>query len=224
MPSAVAVNGHSAGKAPRRRRSLINAAVAQVQKGSLKGAISQYLTLIEQHPDDPEAHARVAQLLAKRKQYAEAQQHFHVAAALYLKQGFEERALAVYRSSVAAVTTDKESWQAIARWYRERGYQAEAVKTLLQARSHFNKRGLRPRGIELLRVAFEIEPWHFDATFQLAKALVRARVFGEARQLFEGLEARYYGPRLLRVRGAMFALAPSPRTFWRWSTSLLRRR
>jgi tetratricopeptide (TPR) repeat protein len=223
MRPAAAIRSPAAAR-PRRRRSLLDAASAALARGRVKKAIREYLQLLAQAPNDPAVHAHVAPLLAKQKQLVLARQHFEAAGQLFQEQGFVDKAIGVYRSAVTYLPRDRDFWVDIARLYRERGYKAEAVKTLLQGRKRFHRRANRQEAIHLLRMAFEIEPWHYDVTRHLARMLVKSGAHAEARGLYEGLAARVQGARLTSVRFTQFYAQPTPAAFWRWVRSIFRQR
>ncbi len=209
---------------PRRRRSLLDAASAALARGRVKKAILEYLQLLKQAPNDPAVHAHVAPLMAKKKQFVLARQHFEAAGQLYQEQGFVDKAIGVYRSAVTYLPRDRDFWVDIARLYRERGYKAEAVKTLLVARKRFRRWANRHEAIFILRLAVEIEPWHYEATRHLARMLVKTGAHDEARNLYEGLADRAQGTRLTSVRFTQFYAQPTPVTLWRWIRSIFRQR
>ena len=79
------------------------------------------------------------------------------------------------------------------------------------------KKRERPLAIQLLRTVLEIEAWHFEATFDLARLLNRDGERDEARHLYEGLAERNSGSRLRRARGALLVMSPTPAALWRWA-------
>lgn len=206
--------------APSRRQAL-DAAAKAVEKGKLKDAVAQYVAVMAREGADPTLHAKVAALHVRLRQPAQARDHFDAAATHYLRQGFEDKALAVYRSAVASLPHEVAFWEAIARHHRERRCDAEAVKTLLEARGHFTRKATRAQAIRLLQAAIAIEPWHFEATFDLAQLLGREGDVAQARELYLGVAERMHGVRLRRVRAALFRLSPSPGTAWRWLRAAL---
>lgn len=211
---------HANPRAPSRRDVLDDAGRA-LGKGQLRKALERYVGLLERDASDPGTHLKAADLYIRLKQPARAREHFAVAARIYMNQGFETKALAVYRTAVGALPEELEFWEALGTWHRDHGYPAEAIKTFLEARRHFGRRRQRLQAVRLLEAVFAIEPWHCDATMDLAALLRRTGQRARARQYYEGLAERTQGGRLRRVRGALFRMSPTPAAAWRWLRAAL---
>ncbi len=172
--------------------------------------------MLEVSPDDHIIHGKVAPLLAERKQLSEARSSFVAAGEGYLRSGFIDQAISIYRQAARYLPREIEVWETIARLQVDRERRADAVNALLEGRRYFRRRRLRLQAIRLLRQACEIEPWHFEATFDLARLLAKAGEKRQAEQLLNELAERVRGRNLRRIRGALFRISPSPAAAWRW--------
>jgi tetratricopeptide (TPR) repeat protein len=208
---------------PRYDRSrLIDAAARAVAHGRLAKAIALYRWVLALEPQNADLHLKLAPLLARAGQRYDAWLSFHAAARALVRNGQPERALAVYRQAASVLPREVHAWQSIARIQQRGGRGREAVDTLLEGSRHLRRTRLRPRAIHLLRLAREIEPWHFDSVHELARLLGRSAQRQEAGLLLRGLARRCGGERLRRIRAAEVRLSPTPASAWRWLRATVR--
>lgn len=198
------------------RFSTLTAADRAVAKGRSRRAIALYGKVLAVDPADHVTHGKVAPLLAKRRKQAEAWASFVAAGEGYLREDRFDRALSIYTQAARYLPRRLEAWEAIARLQCELGHPADGVQALLDGCRHFRGRKRRRETIRLLRRVCEIEPWHFEATFTLARLLTRTGEKAEAAQLLNSLAVRMQGWKLRRVRGTLFRVAPSAGAAWRW--------
>lgn len=198
-----------------RAETLERAAKAQ-GRGQRKKAIAEYRKVLEQEPENPAVLGKLAVLLAQTKQLEEARQRFVAAAEVYEKQAFDDKALATYLQAAGYLPRRVELWERIAKLHVKRDRGADATRALLDGSRQLRGKKARASAIRLLREAVKIEPWHFEATFELARLLVKEAGMAQARHLYEGLCKRTRNRQLRRVRGAMFRVSPTPAAAWRW--------
>jgi len=191
-------------------------------RGRRKQAIAEYRRVLEQEPGNPVILAKLAALLAETRQLAEAGEKWNAAGKGYENQGFPEKALAVYTQATTYLPRSLELWETISGLNLARSRRADALAALLEGRRHFRRRKQRPLAIRLLRGAVRIEPWHLEATLDLARLLAKSGGRAEADRLYQGLCERKRDKHLRRVRGAMFRRSPNPAALWRWLRAVLR--
>jgi tetratricopeptide (TPR) repeat protein len=204
-----------------RSRTLARAAKAEA-RGHRKKAIAEYRKVLAQEPENVGAMGKLAALLARTKQGEEALQKFAVCAEHYEKQGFDDKALAVYRQASGYLPRRVELWVQIGRLQVKRGNAADAIMALLEGRTHFRRKKLHAQAIQLLREVLKVEPWHFEATLDLARLLARCGQKREAVRLCEGLCVRKRGPQRRAALRALFWIAPSPAVAWSWLRAWLK--
>lgn len=208
---------------PRYDRSrLLEEAARAVSERRIARAIALYRWVLAIEPHNADIHLKLAPLLVRRRERFDAWQSFQRAARAFARHGQPDRALAIYRQAAAVLPREVQAWQAIARIEQRAGRGQAALETLLEGSRALRGGRLRPRAIHLLRLAREIEPWHFETVYELARLLARAGQRAEARILLRGLAPRCGGARLRRVRGAQLRLAPTPTHAWRWISAALR--
>lgn len=208
---------------PRYDRSrLLEEAARAVAGKRISRAIALYRWVLAVEPQNAEIHLKLAPLLARRRQRFDAWQSFQCAARAFLRNGQPDRALAIYRQAAAVLPREVQAWQAIARIQHRAGQTRAALDTLLAGSRGLRRGRLRPRAIYLLRLARELETWHFESVHELARLLARSRQREEARVLLSGLSRRCGGARLRRVRAEQLRLSPTPAHAWRWLAATLR--
>lgn len=198
------------------RFAILAAAENARARGRNRKAISEYRKILEIDPNDYEIHAKIAPLLAEKRQLRDAWSSFTAAGEGYLRDGYTDKALAVYTQAARCMPRQVEAWEAVAKLQVERERPPDAIKALLEGSRHFRGRKLRIQGLRLLRRACEIEPGHFEASFQMGKRLAKAGEKQEARWLLEGVANWARGRNLRRVRTRLFWMSPTPGAAWRW--------
>ena len=103
-------------------------------RGNVRKAIRGYTTILQHEPGDHQVHARVAPLFAKTRRWQEARKSFDAAGEGYLKQGFADKAIAVWTTAAQHLPEDVEYWERIANEQLRRGRRADAVNAHLHDR------------------------------------------------------------------------------------------
>lgn len=204
-----------------RRRVLEEASQARARNKRRK-AIALYRWVLVVEPNNPELHAKLGPLLAETGQRFDAWRSYQSTARAALREGRGDKALAAYRDAMRRLPREMQAWQSAAHLLAKQGETAEAINTLIEGSRQFRSQFLRPEAVHLLRRARTLEPWHFDAVFELARHLARLDQIEEARILLEGLAHRAGGVALRRVRGAQFWIERSLVSAWHWLISALR--
>jgi tetratricopeptide (TPR) repeat protein len=184
--------------------------------GRVRKAVAGYSKILKNDPDDFQVHARIAPLLVKRKRWDEARKSFSAAAEGFLKQGFTDKAIAVWTLAAQSFPEDIDYRERIANEQLRRGRKADAVASLLEGRRLLRARRQRPLAILLLRQVLMLHPVHFEATLDLAKLLVKGNEKKEGLKLLRDLRVHVTGRNVRRLRAAQFWAAPSARSALDW--------
>jgi tetratricopeptide (TPR) repeat protein len=203
-------------KEPFDRSALLEAADKARGRGRVRKAITLYRRLIAGDPGDYQVHARIAPLLARRREWADARKSFDLAGAGFLNAGFSDKAIALWTTAAQYFPEDVEYWEHIANEQVRRGRKADAVNVLLGGRARLQSRRQRPTAILLLRQVLALSPIHFEATIDLAQLLKREGQKGEALKLLRDLRLYARGRNVRRLRAAQFWIAPSSRVALDW--------
>jgi tetratricopeptide (TPR) repeat protein len=199
---------------PYDREQLLEAAARARARNRRSKAIALYRHVLAVERGNTDLHAKLAPLLAETGQPFDAWQSFRNTAQAALREGRDDKALAIYREASQHLPREIQVWQALARQLSKTGDDAEAIEALLEGSRQFRTPYLRPQAIHLLRRARTIDPWHFETVIELAGLLRRCDQREEARMLLDGLAGRAAGRRLVQVRRAQLWLDPGLRTAW----------
>ena len=194
---------------PYHRGTMLESANKARGSGRIRKAISGYAEILEHDPEDWPVHARIAPLLAHRGRWKEARGSFTAAADGYMKQGFSDKAIAVWTVAAQSFPEEVEYPERIANELVRRGRKADAVKSLLDCRSRLRARRQRPIAVLLLRQVLLLQPLHFEATLDLARLLIKEDGRKEALKLLRDLRFHVSGRHVRRLRAAQFWIAPS---------------
>lgn len=203
------------------RSRLIEAISAAEAKGKFKRALALYQKILEVEPKNPDLHRRVAPLLARAKRPAEAWSSFRLAADALAGEGRLEKALGLYREAAHYLPREVDVWLAIADLHVERERPAEAVKALLEGRSHFRARRWRPQAVRLLSRLRGIEPGRVDVGLDLARLLRKTGNRIGAKRILRELPRYCHRGQLRAVRAAELRLSPTPAALGRWMKAAL---
>jgi tetratricopeptide (TPR) repeat protein len=198
------------------RTELLAQADKSRARGSRRRAITLYLTLLQQDPNDLTVHGKVAPLLAAEGKRDAAMASFRAAATGHAAAGFVDRGIAVLRQAAEQFPEDESLWTEVADLHVMRGRRGDAVAAFIVGGERLMNGRFRPIGAKLLRRALELEPWNVQATILLARTLKRERRRQEAVALLEGLARRTGGKARGRARRLAFWYSPTPRRLWRW--------
>jgi tetratricopeptide (TPR) repeat protein len=201
---------------PYDREHLLETAARARARNRRRKAIALYRHVLAVERGNTDLHAKLAPLLAETGQHFDAWNSFRNTAQAALRDGRDDKALAIYREASQHLPREIQVWQALARQLSKGGDDAEAIETLIEGSRHFRTPYLRPQAIHLLRRARAIDPWHFECVLELAGLLGRSDQREEARMLLDGLAERAGGRRLDRVRRAQLRLDPGLRTAWQF--------
>jgi len=201
------------------REVILEQAARARSRRQWRRAIALYRQVLCAEPNNVEIHERLAPLLAATRQDFDAWNSYRAIAHAALREGREDRGVAVFREATRALPQEIQAWQGLARLLVRQADLDGAVEVLLEGSRQFRSQFHRPHAIHLLRRARAVDPWHFETVLELAIHLGRADQQSEATMLLEGLAERCQERQLRRVRAAALAVAPGPRSLMRWITS-----
>jgi tetratricopeptide (TPR) repeat protein len=185
-------------------------------RGRVEEAVRGYRELLARDPEDATAKARLAPLLARTGETAEAAARYRALAEEQRRAGFVDRAAALLRQAAEQLPDEPALVDELADLQIARGRPADAVEALLDGGRRLAGTRLRPEGVKQVRRALGLAPWHLEGTLLYARLLVLDRRRRDAGRLLDALAERTHGEGRRRARAAAFRLAPSPRRLWRW--------
>jgi len=203
---------------------LVSVADRARSRGRIKKAVACYRKALEIAPGDLTIHAKLAPLLARRGLGAEAMESFALAADGQLKAGFIDRAVSLRRQAAETFPEEYPLWQELTRLHLIRDRRADAVAALRVGGRKLLHSRHKDVGVQVLRLALEIEPRNVEVTLLLARLLARCGRKAEALPLLDDLDSRVGGAMLRRARRLAFRLSPTPRRLWRWARAVFGKR
>jgi tetratricopeptide (TPR) repeat protein len=203
-------------KRPYDRSRLLDRAARAAGRRRHKSAIALYREVLAVDPNDVQVHRKIAPLLARTRQNADAWASYQRAAGQLTKQGFVEQAIGVYREACGLLSREHRLWLELAELEVKRGRPVDAVKALLDGSRHFRSRKTRGDALTLLQQARKIQPAAFEPNYQLAGLLSSIGARDRALRILRELAPRARGRDLRRLRLRLFVLSPTPAAAWRW--------
>lgn len=212
----------------RRKRSydrsrLLDRALRATGRGRHKRAVALYREILAADPNDGLVHRKIAPLLARTRQPADAWESYRCAAGQLSKQGFVDQAIGVYREACVHLSREHRLWLALADLEVTRGRPVDAVNALLDGSRRLRSRRTQQEAVTLLQRARKILPTAFEPAYELAVLLARAGARDRALRILHELVPRTRGRQLRRLRGRLFLLSPTPAAAWRWLAAAVAR-
>jgi tetratricopeptide (TPR) repeat protein len=201
------------------RSRLLDLATRAAGRRRHKRAVSLYREILAVDPNDLLVHRKIAPLLARIGQPADAWESYRRAAEQLGKQGFVEQAIGVYREACVHLPREPRLWLALADLELARRRPVDAVNALLDGSRRLRSRRTRGDALNLLQRARKIQPTAFEPGYQLAGLLAGIGARDRAMRILEELVSRASGRELRRVRWRLFFLSPTPAAAWRWLAS-----
>ena len=203
-------------KRPYDRSRLLDQASRAALRRRHKRAIALYREVLAVDPNDSVVHRKIAPLLARTRQTADAWESYRRAAGQLARQGFVEQAIGVYREASGFLSKEHRLWLELAELEVKRGRPVDAVNALIDGSKNFRSRRTRGDAITLLQQARKILPNGFEPNYQLASVLASIGARDRALRILQDLAPRARGRQLRRLRLRLFVLSPTPAAAWRW--------
>ena len=112
------------------KRKILEAARKHAQKGAKDKALKEYQKLLKLDPRDAKLRLEVGDAYRRWGQVEEAVATYSKVAEQYMKDGFDARAVAVYKQIQNLDPTRYDCYESLAEVYQRMGLMAEAINTL----------------------------------------------------------------------------------------------
>jgi len=140
-----------------------------VQKQQYDKAIKEYLKAHEEDPKDVKVAQKLGDLYLKTKNQKDSIKFFRMAGSIYARDGFHQRAIAVYRQILEAAPDAFEVRLEVANLYRKLGLMGEAVPHYREALKHYEEAGDKDKSIDIIKNLIDIEPHSVGHRVKLAE-------------------------------------------------------
>lgn len=162
----------------------LQAAEKSVAQGKITQAIRQYLEILENDPSDVSLLNTIGDLYIRERNISEGLRQFHRLAGAYVREGFNVKAIAMYRKISKVDPNSAEILLKLAELYQLQGLSREAREQYLQAAEVFKKRNQADRVLDVLRRLVQLDPENSAFRGRLAAECERTGRPEEAAQAY----------------------------------------
>ncbi len=171
----------------------IESALKFLNQGKVPQAIGEYQQILKYDPKDQATLMTIGDLHARQGDLHQAAIAFERLAKVYLDDGFNSKAIAIYKKIAKLAPGELEPLEHLADLYVQQGVLSEARPLFLQLAEAHLKANQAPKAVEVLRRLIEIEPENSRVQMRLAELYnvmglktESAEVYvGSAQHLFE---------------------------------------
>lgn len=153
------------------KRKILENARKLAQKGSKDKALKEYDKLVKLDPRDAKLRLEIGDAHRRWGQVDEAVATYTKVAEQYMKEGFDARAVAVYKQILNLAPDRLDAYVPLAELYERMGLTAEAIQSLQTAADGHHKAGDKKQALELLRKMSMIDPTNTMSRIKVAELL-----------------------------------------------------
>jgi tetratricopeptide (TPR) repeat protein len=139
-----------------------------VAQGKIAQAIKQYQEILVNDPSDVSLLNTLGDLYIRDRNITEGLRQFQRLAEAYVREGFNVKAIAIYRKISKVDTNLVDALLKLAELYQLQGLGREAKEQYLQAAEFFRKRNQPERVLEVLRKLTQLDPENLNLRNRLA--------------------------------------------------------
>src|SRR5271166_4357234 len=139
-----------------------------VSQGKIAQAIKQYQEILDNDPSDVSLFNTVGDLYIRDRNITEGLRQFHRLAEAYTRDGFNVKAIAIYRKICKVDPNSPATLLKLAELYQLQGLSREAREQYLQAVEFFKKRNQPERVLEVCRKLVQLDPENINFRNRLA--------------------------------------------------------
>jgi tetratricopeptide (TPR) repeat protein len=153
------------------KRKVLDSARKYVQKGAKQKALKEYEKLLKLDPRDGKLRLEIGDAHRRWGQIDEATGQYTKVAEQYKQDGFDARAVAVYKQVLNLDSKRYSSYVALAELYQRMGLDSEAISALQTAADGYHKEGQKREALELLRKMATLDPTNTTSRMKVADLL-----------------------------------------------------
>lgn len=136
----------------------MESALKSLNQGKVAQAIQEYQTILRSDPNDQVVLMTVGDLFVRQSNMPQAVEYFERLAQLYLNDGFNSKAIAIYKKISKLAPNETQPLEKLANLYVQQGVLSEARPIFLQLAEAHLKANQTARAVEVLRRLLEVEP------------------------------------------------------------------
>ena len=144
-------------------------ALKYLNQGKVPQAISEYQQILRHDPKDQATLMTVGDLYARQGDMTQAIEYFERLAQVYLNDGFNSKAIAIYKKIAKLAPNELAPLERLADLYVQQGVLSEARPLFLQIAEAHLKANQAPKAVEVLHHLLEVEPENLRVQMRLAE-------------------------------------------------------
>ena len=156
------------------KRKVLEAAQKFLQKGALDKALKEYQTLLQADPRDSNSRLKLGDIHLKLGQKDEAIGAYLRVAEQFMKDGFDAKAVALYKQITKIDANRSDVQVPLAELYQRLGLTSEAMAALQTAADAYHREGRKRDALELLRKMASLDPTNTTSRMKIAELLRQA--------------------------------------------------
>jgi tetratricopeptide (TPR) repeat protein len=153
------------------KRKILELARKLAQKNAKDKALAEYQKLLKLDPKDAKLRLEVGDAHRRWGQVEEAVETYQRVAEQYMVEGFDARAVAVFKQILNLVPDRFEAYAPLAELYERMGLTAEALAALQTAADGFHRQGRKSEALDLLRKMANADPANTRSRIKVADLL-----------------------------------------------------
>lgn len=174
------------------KTKVIRAAEKFLSQGKIPAAIKEYEKIVDEDPDDFTTLNMLGDLYARVGDKQEAAKCFALIAEHYREQGFNLKAIAMYKKIDRIQPGSPEMAAKMAPLYEAQGQTVEARASYLILAESYTRAGQSQKALEILRKIADLDPNNVEIRLKLAEGFLREGFKTDAAEAF-----KYSGAQLL---------------------------
>jgi tetratricopeptide (TPR) repeat protein len=171
------------------KRKVLEAARKYAQRGAQAKALTEFGRLLKLDPRDARLRLEVGDAHRRWGNVEKAIETYSKVAEQYMKEGFDARAVAVYKQIHNLDPEAYETYEPLAELYQRMGLTAEAILALQTAADGYHKQGKKREVLDLLRKMATLDPTNTTSRIKVADLLRQEKLDAEAIAEYEAATA-----------------------------------
>src|SRR5271156_4086422 len=140
-----------------------------LNQGKVAQAIAEYQQILRHDPKDQATLRPVGVLSARQADLGHAIEYFERLAQVYLGDGFNSKAIAIYKKIAKLAPNELAPLERLADLYVQQGVLSEARPLFLQIAEAYLKANRAPKAVEVLHRLLDVEPDNLRVQMRLAE-------------------------------------------------------
>src|SRR5436305_124426 len=173
------------------KAKVVRAAEKYLAQGKIPAAIKEYRQIVENDPDDFTALNILGDLYARQNDKQDATQCFIRIAEHYREEGFQSKAIAMYKKIDRLNPRSPEISNRLAALYETQGLIVDARAQYMIVAEAWLRDGQTRKALEIYRKVADLDPQNTEARIKLAQGYLREGMEAEAADAFSEAGAQF---------------------------------